>query len=160
MGVSQLTEQSSLLGQRLADLFSSKLKGKGIASELVSSSNIEGGFTLSILDSLVDKNIARMDFSLIGKFLGPRPNIEEVCTWVQNKWALKGQVEVVEMAKGFFSFAFSYDEDLRVVFAKGSWSFGCLTLVLRPWEPRMDLSKCLFHSSPIWVKLSNLPLEY
>lgn len=96
----------------------------------------------------------------MGKFLAPRPKIEEVFSWVHKKWVLKGQVEVVSMAKGFFSFSFSCDEDLRLVFSKAPRVFGHLTLVLHPWDPGMDLSKFMFHFAPIWLKLPNLLLEY
>lgn len=69
-------------------------------------------------------------------------------------------MEVVAIAKGFFSFFFSYDEYLRDVFTKGPWSFRHLSLVLHPWEPGMVLSKCLSSSAPVWVKLPKFPLEY
>lgn len=71
VGEIRLAGKSSLLGQKWSNLFSSKLKGKGVAFESMSSTNEEGVFSFSVLDSLVDKNIAIIDFSLVGKVLGP-----------------------------------------------------------------------------------------
>ncbi len=72
----------------------------------------KGMFVMEILDELVDHNIASMASSLVGKFIGPRPNIDIVRTHVRNKWDLKGYVEIESMAKGFLSFEFSCMEDL------------------------------------------------
>ena len=60
-----------------------------------------------------------MDSTLVGKFLGARPNIEVVRTFVRRKWALKGQIDIETMAKGCLSFNFSYDEDKREILCNG-----------------------------------------
>ena len=54
-----------------------------------------------------------MDSTLVGRFIGARPNIEDVRAFVWRKWCLKGQVDISAMAKGCLSFCFSYDEDKR-----------------------------------------------
>ena len=47
-------------------------------------------FTLEIRYQIIDKNISRMDLTLVGKFLGARPNIEVVKTFFRRKQDLKG----------------------------------------------------------------------
>ena len=61
-------------------------------------------YAISISDEIMDHSIRSMASTLIGKFLGPRPNIDDVKTFIRKKWALKGQVLVTAMAKGFMSF--------------------------------------------------------
>lgn len=71
MGEIRLVGKSSMLGHKWSDLYSSKLKGKGVTFEFVSSTNEEGVSSFFVLDSLVDKNISKIDFSLVGKVLVP-----------------------------------------------------------------------------------------
>ena len=60
----------------------------------------KGMFVIEILDALVDHNITYMVSSLVGKFIGPRPNIDIVRTYVRKKYDLKGHVEIATMERG------------------------------------------------------------
>ena len=42
-------------------------------------------FILEILDHIIDRNISRMDLTLVGRFLGPILNIEVICAFVRRK---------------------------------------------------------------------------
>ena len=64
------------------------------------------------------------------QIFGPRPNIDVVRSFIKKKWALKGQVLVTAMAKGFLSFEFTYMEDLSNILCEGQWVVGHSTLVL------------------------------
>ena len=85
-----------------------------------------------------------MTSSLVGKFIGLRPNLDVVRTYVRNKWDLKGHLDIVAMAKGFLSFEFSCIEDLKKIICVESWSFGCLMLALQKWTSKMDLNDSFF----------------
>ena len=45
----------------------------------------KGSFILEIPDQIIDINISRMDHTLVGRFLGARPNIEIVRAFVKRK---------------------------------------------------------------------------
>ena len=64
------------------------------------------------------------------------------------------------MLNVFFSFAFNYKEDLNMVLCVGPWLFGNSTLTIKKWEPNMDLSDAFFLTTPIWVRLPGLSLEF
>ena len=40
------------------------------------------------------------------------------------------------------------------------WGFRKNTLTIKKWEPNMDLSDTFFLTTPIWVRLLGLPLEF
>ena len=80
----------------------------------------KGKYAIEIPNDLVDNNIASMVSSLVGKFIGPRPNTDIVRTHVRNKWDLKGHVEIAVMTKGFLSFEFPCMEDLMRILCIGS----------------------------------------
>lgn len=46
------------------------------------------------------------------------------------------------------------------VLDSGPWHIGGKPLILRRWQPGMNLLKPLLQKIPIWVKLFNVPLEY
>lgn len=115
---------------------------------------------VSIPDDLVDKVIASIGYSLVGKFVGLRPNIDSVHSWVAKKWKNKDHINVLVMAKGFFPFTFTYEEDLVAVFMGGPWIFGNATLTLKWWEPIISPLHRVCDATLVWVRLPCLPLEF
>ncbi|XP_059071755.1 chromatin modification-related protein EAF7-like [Cryptomeria japonica] len=51
----------------------------------------KGKFAIAVPDMVIDHSISLMAFSLVRKFVGPWPNIEDVRSFVKRKWRLKGQ---------------------------------------------------------------------
>ncbi|XP_059068619.1 uncharacterized protein LOC131859103 [Cryptomeria japonica] len=98
--------------------------------------------------------------TLVGKFLGPRPNIDIVRAFAKHKWSLKGQVEITTMSKGALSLAFSYKEDMSRVLCDGPWLIGKAMLALEKWVHKMELNGSFFVQAPVWVRLLGLPLEF
>ncbi|GLJ16021.1 hypothetical protein SUGI_0265790 [Cryptomeria japonica] len=97
--------------------------------------------------------------TLVGKDLGPRPNIDIVRAFAKCKWVLKGQVEITAMSKGALSMAFSWEEDMLRVLCDCHWLIGKSTLALQKWLPKMDLNESFFVQAHVWVRLAGLPLE-
>ena len=93
-----------------------------------------------------------MEFTLVGKFLGERPDLVSLRKMVKGKWAIRGEVDIAPMSNDFFSFLF--------VLYVGPWSFGKCSLTIKKWEPNMDLSDSFFLTIPIWARLPGLPLEF
>ncbi|GLJ06585.1 hypothetical protein SUGI_0042510 [Cryptomeria japonica] len=100
-----------------------------------------------------------MALTLVGKFLGPRSNIDVVRVFGKSKWVLKGQVEVTTMSKVVLSMSFSCEEDMSRVLCDSPWLIGKSMLSLQKWSPKMDLNESFFVQAPVWVRLSSLPLE-
>ncbi|XP_057871276.2 uncharacterized protein LOC131077740 [Cryptomeria japonica] len=103
--------------------------------------------------------MAHMNLVLVGKFAGPHPNIEAVRAWVSRKWKGKGQIDLVSMAGGFFSFSFSCEEYLQSFLVGGPWMLGKASLALKKWEPRFNPKDWEYNEAPIWVILPGLPME-
>ena len=79
----------------------------------------KGSCTIAILDELVDHHIAAMASTLVGKCIGPRPNIDVVREFIKKKWVLKGQVSITSMAKGMLSLDFTCLEDISPILCDG-----------------------------------------
>ena len=85
-----------------------------------------------------------MEFTLVGKFMGARLDIETLKKMVKWKWAICGQVDIAPMLNGFFYFVFNYKEDISMVLYGGPWAFNKSTLTIKKWEPNMDLFDTFF----------------
>ena len=72
-------------------LFSVKPFGKSYFPLVKIVSYLEkGSCTISIPNELVYYSIASMASTLVGKFIGQRPNINVVGSFTMKKWSLKG----------------------------------------------------------------------
>ncbi|XP_057820685.2 uncharacterized protein LOC131033459 [Cryptomeria japonica] len=158
------TECSFLVGatnNHWANLFEVKLTGKSSFPPVsITCDKVSGKVAISIPDQVIDHNIAIMALTLVGKFFGPRPNIDLMRIFVSRRWKMKGQVDVSALPWGFYSFAFSCTEDIMTILYGGPWIMGRSSLPLKKWSPNMDLSEAFYETIPVWVKLSGLPLEY
>lgn len=147
--------------RKWVSLFGTKLDSKSIfppASNILSPSS--GKFSILIPNPVIDHNISLMASWLMGKFMGPRPNIEVVMDFVRKKWRVKGQVEVAALPKGFFSFSFSCKEDKLVVMCGGPWVIGKSSLAIKKWSPKMDFLDASFEVVHVWVHLPGLSLDF
>lgn len=101
-------------------------------------------FSISVPDLIIDHNIALMEKVLVGKFMGPRPNVEVVRDFFKNKWRINGKVTVVDLPRGFFPFEWTCKEDILVVRSGGPWVIEKSSLALKKWTSRLDLSNSIF----------------
>ena len=92
-----------------------------------------------------------MEYTLVGKFLGARLDIDTLKNMLKKKWVIHSQVDIAPMANRFLSFVFNYKEDMNMVLCGGPWMFGKSTLMVKKWEPNMDLIDAFFLTTPIWV---------
>lgn len=90
-GVPKHVVLENILARNWSSLFGIKPVGKFYFPPVKNISSFEQGMiTLEIPDQIIDRNISRMDLTLVGRFLGTRPNIEVVRAFFRRKWALKG----------------------------------------------------------------------
>ena len=137
-----------------SSLFGKKLIGKSLFPPMTAKSCWEKGeFQVFILDPLVNFSVSSMDFTLVGKFLGARPDLDSLRSMIKQKWVIRGEVDIAPMSNGFFSFIFNCKEDLNMVLCGEPWSFGKCSLTIKKWEPNMDLSDSFFLTTPIWARI-------
>ncbi|XP_059066122.1 LRR receptor-like serine/threonine-protein kinase GSO2 [Cryptomeria japonica] len=121
-------------GQSWTSLFSVKSSGKSLLPPVRNISDPEKGrFSIEIPNLVIEHNINFMAMTLVGNFLGLRPNIDIVKAFAKCKWVLKGQVEITAMSKGVLSLAFSCKEDMSRVLSDGPWLIGKSMLALQKW---------------------------
>ncbi|XP_059068244.1 uncharacterized protein LOC131858811 [Cryptomeria japonica] len=120
----------------------------------------KGKFAIFVLDMVIDHNISLMNITLVGKFMGLKPNIEVVRAFVKRRWTTNGQVLISTLPKGYFTFDFSCKEDIQAIRSGGPWVIGKSSLALKKWTTNLDLSDSILKNVPVWVRHLGLPLEY
>ena len=87
-----------------SSLFGRKLGGKSFSPLITLKSCWEKvSFKFFCLDPIIDFSASSMEFTLMGKFMGARPNIETLKKWLK-KWPISGQVDITPTLTGLFSF--------------------------------------------------------
>ncbi|XP_022157428.1 uncharacterized protein LOC111024128 [Momordica charantia] len=97
--------------------------------------------------------------SLVGQFLDSRPPYAVVSRMVARIWASLEEPVITYLDDGLIVFQFLHASSCDWVLSHGPWHIGGKLLFLRPWTPGIVPQSFSFASVPVWVKLSNIPLE-
>ncbi|GLJ23986.1 hypothetical protein SUGI_0456350 [Cryptomeria japonica] len=96
---------------------------------------------VDVLDELM--NVAEINLSLVVKLLAFRPSIDQVRSWVDSLWKLKGSVKIGSMANGIFLFSFVSQEDIVKVLMTGPSIFGSYRNFLSLTKWKLGFDPCL-----------------
>ena len=115
-----------------SSLFGRKPSGKSIFPLVTLKACWEKGeFQIFISDPIVDFFVTSMEFTLMGKFMGARLDIETLKKMFKWKWANRREVDIAPMLNGFFSFVFNCKEDMSMVLCRVPWAFSKSTLTIK-----------------------------
>ncbi|GJU55178.1 RNA-directed DNA polymerase, eukaryota, reverse transcriptase zinc-binding domain protein [Tanacetum coccineum] len=87
-----------------------------------------------------------------------------LCRWSRSELLVKGTLEVsliksmLNLSTGLFSFQFSSTDGLNSMLENGPWFIHNHPLILRKWNPDVDLLKEDVGNVPVWVKLHGVPV--
>ncbi|GJY95335.1 retrovirus-related pol polyprotein from transposon TNT 1-94 [Tanacetum coccineum] len=97
--------------------------------------------------------------TVYGFFLGKRVAYPVVANYVRNTWGKFGLVKsMLNSSTGLFSFQFSSMDGLNSMLEIGPWFICNHPLILRKWNPDVDLLKDDVGNVPVWVKLYGVPI--
>ncbi|GKF00477.1 hypothetical protein Tco_0023827, partial [Tanacetum coccineum] len=94
-----------------------------------------------------------------GFFLGKRVAYPVVANYVRNTWGKYGLVKsMLNSSTGIFSFQFSSMKGLDAMLENGPWFIRNNPLILKKWNPDVNLLKEDVGNVPVWVKLHGVPV--
>ncbi|GJU97026.1 retrotransposon protein, putative, ty1-copia subclass [Tanacetum coccineum] len=92
-------------------------------------------------------------------FLGKRVAYPVVANYIKNTWGKFGFVKsMLNSSTGLFSFQFSSMDGLNSMLENGQWFIRNHPLILRKWNPDVDLMKEDVGNVPVWFKLHGVPV--
>ncbi|KAF9604251.1 hypothetical protein IFM89_004957 [Coptis chinensis] len=122
-------------------------------------------FTLSYTDGvalvprdIIDEGIEEWKDVLVGYFMDKRLAFPYVKRFLQKVWKLKGTMDITTDRDLFF-INFSVDEDKQMALEGGPLFIAVKIFVIRPWSVEVEVLQNKTQTVPIWVKLSNVPME-
>ncbi|GKA90832.1 retrotransposon protein, putative, unclassified [Tanacetum coccineum] len=94
-----------------------------------------------------------------GFFMGKCAAYPVVANYDRNTWGKYGLVKsMLNSSTGIFSFQFSSMEGLDAMFENGLWFIHNNPLILKKWNPDVNLLKEDVSNVPVWVKLHGVPV--
>ncbi|XP_028115553.1 uncharacterized protein LOC114313363 [Camellia sinensis] len=109
---------------------------------------------------LLDKIRQPWRNALIVRLLGKNIGYKMLCTRVKNIWGLQGDFNAIDLGYNYFLFKFSEQADCTHVFTGGPWVIMDHYLMVRRWEPNFKPLEAFETITAVWVRFSELPIEY
>ncbi|KAL0918456.1 hypothetical protein M5K25_010465 [Dendrobium thyrsiflorum] len=122
------------------------------------SSSVPADDPLDFTETHVTAAKEEWSLSLVGYSIGRRPFYESLLSAIRKSWKLKGMMQLLSLSDGFFMLKFSSPEDYEMALSGGVWFFLGKPFVLQKWVPNFKAKREEFSSSPIWLKIMDLPL--
>lgn len=122
---------------------------------------LEPNFSKERVSIIVPKSITEVGESdllhaLVSRFVGVRPPIELIKSWMKECWSTKGLISLVTLPREFLIFKFQFEEDLQNVIELGPWFLEKKGLLIKRWDNNFTLEYENFNLIPTWVSLLGL----
>lgn len=114
---------------------------------------IDGKIVVSPPIEAIEEGIFKWRPSLVGQFLDKLLPYYLVKKAVDTIWKQYGKVEVFLLENGMFIFWFADEATRDEVLTARLWHISYKPLILRRWEPGMQLLKLSLSSVTVWIKL-------
>ena len=98
--------------------------------------------------------------SLIVKVYGRLVGFHFLQARLISMWRPLGRMDIIDLGKEFYLVRFGLKEDFSEVLEKGPWFIREHFLSIRPWEPNFKPSTANISSVAVWIRLTELPIEY
>ncbi|PKA46260.1 hypothetical protein AXF42_Ash020011 [Apostasia shenzhenica] len=101
---------------------------------------------------------SKLASSLVGKLFGRRLPFHFLAAELHKRWGHYDGFKVLDAGKDCFICQFRHDADRDAIFRSGPWTVAGQILGLDVWSLEFDPSSSVGASTPIWVRLPELPL--
>ena len=110
--------------------------------------------------TIVAEGCRKWEHTLMGYFIGRKLPYSLVKTATSRMWTKLGLVDMLATETGYFFFKFANKDSCEGVLEGGPWHIAGQPILLRKWEPGLELTKESPTAVPVWVHIHNIPLEY
>ena len=97
---------------------------------------------------------------IIVKVLGRHITIPALDKRLRELWKPKGGMYVIDLPRQFFMIRFDLKDEYLEALTGGPWRVFGSHLVVQAWSPAFNPSRDSITTTPVWVRLSNIPVTY
>lgn len=94
------------------------------------------------------------------KVLGRNVSIAALYRKLKELWNPSGAMYVTDLPRQFFMIRFEGDEDHMMALTGEPWKVFGSYLMVKAWSPEFDLLKDEIATTPVWIRISNLPVNF
>ena len=97
---------------------------------------------------------------MIVKVLGRNVAIAALSKKLRELWSPKGAMYVMDLPRQFFMVRFEREEEYLAALSGGPWRIFGSYLMVRAWSPVFDPLRDEIVTTPVWIRLSNIPVNF
>lgn len=97
---------------------------------------------------------------MIIRVLGRNVSILSLSRKLKELWKPKGSMFVMDLPRHFFMVRFELEEEYMAALSGGPWRAFASYLMVHAWPPEFDLLKDERVTTPVWVRLSHIPVNF
>ncbi|CAL9223353.1 unnamed protein product [Arabidopsis halleri] len=97
---------------------------------------------------------------MIVKVLGNQIPISVLSRKLRELWKPTGAMYVMDLPRQFFMIRFELDEEYMAALTGGPWRIFGNYLLVQNWSPSFDPLRDEIVTTPVWVRLMNIPVNY
>nr|XP_043620341.1 uncharacterized protein LOC122592208 [Erigeron canadensis] len=121
--------------------------------------NDKGEEVVIFEEELVMEGCEKWKLTACGFFLGCNMSMNEMRYNLRRMWGKFGLGEILKDNNEICYFKFKNREGMNYVVEQSPWMVNGKPLVVQEWNPDVNIERAEPNRLPIWVKLSNVPLE-
>ena len=133
---------------------------EGTELKFIPSSNINGVYCTKIEKSDVVDEVAYWQTAVLCTVMGANPPLEIIKGFLNRIWANFAIDRILYVRKGVFLVRFSHLQDKIQVEKRGFYFFDSKPMLVKGWNPNMDLQTETIRSLPLWIQLPSLDIKY
>ncbi|XP_020700723.1 uncharacterized protein LOC110112751 [Dendrobium catenatum] len=118
------------------------------------------GISIDLNLDRVRANMEMLDRAVVGKILGRRASFFLLKSEIQRQWGRFGEFQLTSLGEDCFICIFTSVEARNEVLRGVPWFIGGNLVGLDRWTPNFSPTSMEGLSSPVWIRLPNLPLQY
>jgi len=117
--------------------------------------------TIQVAQASLNEALIFFESALICRFNGFWPRFTALHSWISKVWkpVISNAINIYPCVRGFFIVDFENFESRQCILDSGLWFWENSGLFMKPWNPSFDPSTTVITSTPVWVRLPNLPLH-
>lgn len=97
---------------------------------------------------------------MIVKVLGRHISLQVVSRKLREIWKPVGAMNVMDLPRQFFMIRFDLEEEYMKALTGGPWKAFGSYLMAQAWSPEFDPLKDEIETTPVWVRLANIPVNF
>ncbi|XP_020684494.1 uncharacterized protein LOC110101071, partial [Dendrobium catenatum] len=118
------------------------------------------GVSVDLRLEVVERSILQLENTVVGKVLGRRLPFFVLESEIRRQWGRFGEFQLSTIGVDCFACTFNSADARDAVLCGGPWFFSGNIVGLDKWTPEFSPRSLEGLTSPVWIRLPQLPLQY